>query len=163
MNARAVAKLVGAKIGTLNAWIARGYIRGLEVGTSGKRRDIDAQLALQIAIFAELTRFGVTPEEAALLVPRDQELPRLSLPGVPMRARHGGRSDWLIVIRPGTEVIPGYQLRGALTWRVASLADFENDEKFSAPAAALVINIPQLAARVRQAELEWQQSRGAKS
>jgi hypothetical protein len=169
MNARAVAKLVGAKIGTLNAWIARGYIRGLEVGISGKRRDIDASTALEIAIFAEMTRFGLSSDEASKLVPRLHPLvPRdshdrdLLPPDMPPPG--GDWGDWLIVHRPGAQMSSGDRLQNAITVQAKSLADYQKEfvEKITPPAAALVINIPALIARVLEAEREWQQHRGRK-
>jgi hypothetical protein len=173
MNVRAVAKVAGIKVATLNQWIGRGYVRGLEVGISGKRRDINPTTALEIAIFAEMTRFGLSSDEASLLVPRDDDplpagliyfrVPPGDDPSPPDMPRPHG--DWLIVLRPGTEVFQErHRLQGALVVRSESLAGFEKDvlEKLTPAAAALVIHIPTLAARVRAAEQEWQESHGGK-
>ena len=54
MDARTVARAAGIKLNTLNAWISRGLITWVTVGTSGKRRDFDFDTAVRIAIFAEL-------------------------------------------------------------------------------------------------------------
>src|SRR5262249_37529068 len=65
MDARTVARVAGIKLTTLNAWISRGLITWVPVGTSGKRRDFDFDTALRIAIFADLVRFNAPPDYAA--------------------------------------------------------------------------------------------------
>jgi hypothetical protein len=68
MDARTVAEIARVKMGTLNQWIARGLIAGMEVRTSGKRRDFDLITAIRIAIFAEMMRLGVPPDLAAIAI-----------------------------------------------------------------------------------------------
>jgi hypothetical protein len=146
MNAPAVAKLIRGKLGTLNAWIARGYFDGLEVGTPGKRRDIDPETALKIAVFAEMvTRFSIPPEAAKVAV-NTQTLPR----------------GWWLVPAPAQALGAGYQL---VAHRVSSFdlieEELQNLQTIGEPPASYVlINVDMLAERVRLAEEEWQQSRG---
>jgi len=154
MNARAVAKLVGAKIGTLNAWIARGYIPGLQVGTSGKRRDIDADTATRIAVLADLLRFvRYMPPEHASSFAWEIDL-----------SKGGG-----FVVAPGAENytadIPGdtrlfgaiYTPADAPDGVAAAIARLPK-----LPRTYVAINVNEIAQQVRQAEEEWWRSRGGK-
>jgi hypothetical protein len=147
MNARAVAKLVGAKIGTLNAWIARGYIRGLEVGTSGKRRNIDADTALRIAIFADLIRFAryMPPEHASSLA-WEIDLSKgggfLVAPGAEnyTAANPGNTRLFGAIYTPA-------DAPGGVAATIARLPKL--------PRTYVTINVDEIAEQVRQAEAEW--------
>ena len=141
MDARTVARVAGIKLNTLNAWISRGMVSWVTVGTSGKRRDFDFNTALRIAIFAGLIKHLAPPEYAARAAESLSET----------RIQAG----WVCVIPA--------QVEGRLT-----IAHFSPDEQSElidlirlwgdsqeAPTYFDAINVGKLAARVRQAEAEW--------
>jgi len=67
VDARTVATIAGVKVGTLNAWAQRGLVRGLELGPSGRRRNIDIETAVRIGVIAALVRFGLSADVAAAI------------------------------------------------------------------------------------------------
>jgi hypothetical protein len=67
MDARTVALIAGVKVGTMNSWAQRGLVRGLELGPSGRRRNIDIEIAVRIGVIAELVRFGLAADLAAAI------------------------------------------------------------------------------------------------
>jgi len=51
----------------LRTWIQRGYVPGLSVETSGKRRNFDIQTAVHIGIMADLMQYGIGAAIASLV------------------------------------------------------------------------------------------------
>jgi hypothetical protein len=58
MDSRTLGAAAGVQVGTINAWIQRGWVLGTSVEVSGRRRDFDINTASHIAIMAELMQFG---------------------------------------------------------------------------------------------------------
>ena len=145
MDARTVARIAGVKLGTLNAWVQRGLIPGMTIGTSGRRRSIEISTAVRIAILAELVRFGVAADDAATFVAVMSEA-----------ATQGG---WLYI--PGPEeqhsdpavrfIVSHHPSHEGIVEHLQNLPD--------PPAVYAAVNVGKLAERVRQAEVEWQENR----
>ena len=153
MDARTVARAAGIKLNTLNAWISRGLITWVTVGTSGKRRDFDFDTAVRIAIFAELVR-RLAPLDYAELAAKGLSDTRI-------------QAGWLYVIpaqQAGRWTIAHFFGEGPGE-RASDLIRLWEDSQHpqDAPTFFAAINVGKLAEHVRQAEQEWQQqSRGAK-
>ena len=58
MDARAVCQVAGIEVGTLNVWVQRGLIPGMNVGARGRQRNFALETATHILIMAELVRLG---------------------------------------------------------------------------------------------------------
>lgn len=67
MDARTLSKVTGVQAGTINAWIQRGYVPGMDVVVSGRRRDFDLKAAIHVGIMAELMPFGFGAPLASLV------------------------------------------------------------------------------------------------
>jgi hypothetical protein len=149
MDARTVARIAGAKLGTLNAWVQRGLIPSMSLGTKGRPRDIDNETALRIAIFAELVRFGRPPDDASQMA---------------WGFKFTIKDDGFLVV-PGPESYTSgnpddTRLFGAYyTPHPHDLAASINRMP-SPPRVFLTIDVGKIAEQVRQAEQEWQQRRG---
>lgn len=68
MKCRALAKLSGYQLGTINAWIQRGHVPGLEATQQGKRRQFSIDEAANIVALGLLVRLGLPATKAARLV-----------------------------------------------------------------------------------------------
>ena len=145
MDARSVAKAADVKQGTLNAWIARGLIPGVKVGASGKRRNIDFPTAVRIAVFAQLTRHGVAPDRASQIA---ADLPQ-----------NRTQSGWLFI--PQQDWRDEWGGPGMACTHMMELAQLPDHLRtlHSLPEFFVMVDVGRLAERVRQAELEWEQSR----
>jgi hypothetical protein len=153
MDARTVACLVGVKLGTLNSWVQRGLIPGMAIGTKGRPRNIDADTALRISVFAELMRAGTAIDYAANIVKN-----------MPQAVTQAG---WMYIPGPGMEHYDDPTARIIVSYSpsVYVLAEHIRRTENQAPdppVSFTALNLGKLAARVRQAEEEWQ-SRGSKS
>jgi hypothetical protein len=158
MDARTVAKAAGIKLNTLNAWISRGTITWVTVGTSGKRRNFDFDTALRVAVFAELVRHSAPPDYAATSTASLSEtmIQVGWLYIIPARVQ--GRIT-IAHFPPGehaSELIRRFE-----DAQNPPVEDVQDPASFS-PASFAAISLPKLAARVRAAELQWEQSRGGK-
>jgi len=58
IDARALARIAGVGVGTLNVWIARDLVPGVDTGTQGRARLFDLDSAIHIAIMTALVRQG---------------------------------------------------------------------------------------------------------
>ena len=58
MDARALGEAAGVQVGTLNAWIQRGFIPQVIADARGRSRDFDLETAVHVAIMVELVHFG---------------------------------------------------------------------------------------------------------
>jgi hypothetical protein len=148
MDAKTLATIANVKVGTLNAWVQRGLIPGMTAGASGKRRSIDISTAVRVVIISTLVKFGLPTEVAAGLVAAgvtDEQIDAggfLYFPGV-LEYRYG----------PGVSSSIGHVLEHSEIPRIyATVAD--------PPVIYAVINLGELTERTRQAEAEWQQTRG---
>lgn len=68
MDARAVAAAAGIEVTTLDVWVHRGRVPGMEVGVRGRQRDFDLQTATGVLLLAELVRFGLGVAMASQIV-----------------------------------------------------------------------------------------------
>jgi hypothetical protein len=146
MDARTVARISGVKLGTLNAWIQRGLIPGMTIGTKGRPRNIDANTALRIAIFAELLRHLAPPDYAARVAATMSETEM--------------QAGWLCII-PGQAdriTIAHFSPPEHPSELIRQFEDSEDPPTFFA-----AVNVGKLAERVRLAEAEWQERGGAKT
>jgi hypothetical protein len=157
MDARTAARIAGVKLGTLNAWAQRGLIPGMTLGTKGRARDIDADTALRLAVYAALIRFDRPPDDASkmawgfdlskgggfLVVPGPENYTEAADPeGKPPDARLFGA-----IYTPAAAP-------GGVAATIARLP--------KQPRTYLVISVGEIAEQVRQAEQQWQQSHGDK-
>src|SRR5262245_60570776 len=58
MDARAVSEATGIGVGTLNVWIQRSLIPGMDIGARGRQREFDLDTATHILVMAELVKLG---------------------------------------------------------------------------------------------------------
>lgn len=162
MDTRIVAELAGIELSTLHAWFSRGWIPGAGIGPRGRRRDIDFDLALRVLFVAELVRFGLSPQVAAIaaipLQPSDKRrivVTQHAAPGAPITTKE--------------ETIKTINAERKFYAQVLS-GDFSSEDELTAlldkdfgdrrPSVYAVVNVEQLVEIVRQAELAWEQSRG---
>jgi hypothetical protein len=147
MDARTLARLTRVNIGLLNVWAHRGLLPGLEPGVRGRRRTIGPSAATRVLIFTELVEFGFSPDDAHRMVS--------AMPDV------FTEEGFLIVPKaaPGEEGVGRKGVAGAIIHErnPANIARATARQ----PPIYLVIDIPQLAARVSAAEAEWERSRGS--
>ena len=162
MDARIVAEIAGLELGTLNAWFHRGWIPGATIGPRGRRRNIDLVLAVRVLVIAQLVRFGLSPQVAAMaainLQPSYKRLlvvTQLAIPGTPIDKEkptiNVDRKFYAQVLSDdfsSEDEIPGLL-----------------DKRFGdrQPSVYAVVNVEQLAEVARRAEQEWEQSREGKT
>src|SRR5262249_12289417 len=133
---------------TLGQWIARGLIPGVRVGASGKRRDFDFPTAVRVAVFALLTKNRVDPQRASFIA---QDLPH-----------DRTQSGWLFVPAQDRRDVGGGP--GMACTHIPELTQLPSllQQLNPPPRFFVMIDIAQLAERVRQAERDWLQTRGGK-
>jgi hypothetical protein len=154
MDARTLGAAAGVEVGTLNAWIQRGYIRHITADSRGQRRDFNVPTATHIAVMAELSHFGFGAPWASFAAKSALEC-----------YQHG--YPFCLVAQPieeGREGEAGY--RGDL-----HVLHFESEAKIPEVLAALppeerpnvylVIDTGRLIKKMQQTEKEWQQRREA--
>ena len=148
MDSRTAARAAGVKMGTLNAWFARGWIPGVTVGLSGKRRNIDFETAVRVAVFAQLTKHRVDPDRASQVA---ADLPR-----------ERTQSGWLFV--PPQDWREQWGAPGMACTHMMDLAQLHELLRsfHSPPEFFVMIDIGQIAERVRRAEALWQETRSGK-
>jgi hypothetical protein len=143
MDARTLARLARVNIGTFNVWAHRGLLPGLETGVRGRRRNIEPTAATGILIFAELVRFGFSPDDASRMV--------------------SAMTDF--IIKEGFLVVPQpkfgegrYAVAGGVIHARdhAEMTTTTQNPRF--PPIYLVLKIRDLADQVRQAEREWEET-----
>jgi hypothetical protein len=150
MDARSVARAAGIKLNTFNAWISRGLIPWVTVGASGKRRDFDFDTAVRIAIFAELLRLSAPPDYAAQVAATMSE--------------SAIQAGWLYIIPAQSEgriTIAHFSPSEHASELIRRFEDDQDSASFS-PASYSAISVARIVERVKNAEREWQESRGAK-
>jgi hypothetical protein len=148
VNSRALSRVTGVQAGTLNAWVQRGYVPGMEVEVSGRQRDFDVDTATHIAVMAEMMQLGFGAQIAAAAALSAHHEKRLLFAKRPIRA-------------VGT---PNFQFQGGFLFipfkseakLPEALADFANQyPDFGQPSAFVVIDVERIAARIQDAEKEW--------
>jgi hypothetical protein len=148
VDSRALSRATGVQAGTLNAWIQRGYVPGMDVEVSGRRRDFDVDTATHIAVMAELMQLGFGAAFAAVSA---------------ISARHKKR---LLFAKRAIRAVgtPNFEFQGSFGFEPfeseaelsKALANFATAD-FELPSAYVVIDVERIAARMRQAEEEWQE------
>ena len=144
MDSRSVAKAADVNMATLGQWIARGLIPGVTVGPSGRRRDFGFETAVRVAIFARLTRERVDPARASAVVAN-------------MSDEHT-QSGWLLI--PPQTPPPAF-VCVHFTDVDELIAAFSFHATSPLPEFFVIVDVAQVAERVRKVELEWLASRGA--
>ena len=161
MDARIVAEIAGLELGTLNAWFHRGWIPGATIGPRGRRRNIDLVLAVRVLVIAQLVRFGLSPQVAAMaasnLQPSYKRLLVVTQVAIPE-------------IRIDKEK-PTINAARKFYAQVLS-DDFSSEDEIPAlldkhfadraPSVYAVVNVEQLAEVARLAEQKWEQARESK-
>lgn len=146
MDARAVAAAADLGGNTLNVWVARGLVPGMQIGARGLRRDFTLEVGTGIIIMAELTKFGLSANVAS-------EICKEAL---------GRQSKRLLIVRPpspskltktrtvffdGDGEIPGV---------LDELRNLAKDQRQPSPSVFVLVDLEILAARMRQAHDEFE-------
>jgi len=149
VDALTLARLARVNIGTFNVWAHRGLLPGLVTGVRGRRRDIAPDVATRILTFAELVRFGFSPEDVSRMVAAMTDL----------LAQEG----FLVVPRaaPGEDGVGSLGVAGAII-HVRDPAGIATATA-RLPPIYLVVNVRELTRRVAAAQAEWLQRREAKN
>jgi hypothetical protein len=79
MDARSLAEAAGVKVLTLNAWVHRGLIPGVSVGSRGRPRDFDMGAAVHVALMVELVQLGLGAGTASAIARDRPQSKRLCL------------------------------------------------------------------------------------
>jgi hypothetical protein len=154
MDAQTVARVAGIKIGTLNSWVQRNLLRGMTIGASGRRRDIDFETALRILIIAELVRLGISPTMGMFFAEAGfhRRMLFIRVPAI------------VVVTEKGPETWPARELCFGFSSEEEIPEVFKREFPAGLPAAAYsVVNVEVLEARLQRAWEEWEQSRGEKT
>jgi DNA-binding transcriptional MerR regulator len=140
VNAAAVTRITGVPIGTLNVWVQRGLIPGLNIGTRGVSREFTLDRVLHIAALAALVQQGhgaPFASIAAVLAHGRFERPGAKLIiGPPRRGAYG------LTGTPSVDYIDARTAR--------ALNDFLDGFVDGRPAAYSIVELDRLAARVRK-------------
>jgi hypothetical protein len=148
VNSRALSRVTGVQAGTLNAWVQRGYVPGMEVEVSGRQRDFDVDTATHIAVMAEMMQLGFGAQIAAVAATSAHHEKRLLFAKRPIRA----------VGTPNFQYQGGFEFIPFKSEASEALAKFANQyPDFGQPSAYVVINVERIAARIQDAEKEWKQ------
>ncbi|MFL5268834.1 MAG: MerR family transcriptional regulator [Stellaceae bacterium] len=81
VDADAAARAAGVPVGTINVWIQRRLLPGVEVGSRGKSRSFSVDDVLHLAVMAALVRIGIASplaSAAAELCRRDNNWRKLN-------------------------------------------------------------------------------------
>jgi hypothetical protein len=155
MDARIVAKIAGLELGTLNAWFHRGWIPGATIGPRGRPRNIDLALAVRVLVIAQLVRFGLSPQVAAMaavnLQPSYKRLlvvTQLAMPVPIDKEKPTINADRKFYADVGSVDFSSEDEIPALL-----------DKNFGNPSVYAVVNVEHLVEVARRAEQEWEQSR----
>jgi hypothetical protein len=149
VDSRALSRATGVQAGTLNAWVQRGYVPGMDVEVSGRRRDFDVDTATHIAVMAELMQLGFGAPVASWAAHSARHEKRLLFAKRPIRAV--GTPNFQL--QGGLNFIP-FESEAKLSEALATFAGFYPD--FGQPSAYVVVDVERIAARMQQAEDEWQ-------
>jgi hypothetical protein len=159
MDARIVAEIAGLELGTLNAWFHRGWIPGATIGPRGRRRNIDLETAVRVMVIAQLARFGLSPQVAAMAAinlelsyKRLLVVTGLAIPEIPLDTEK-----------------PTINADRKFYAQVRSV-DFSSEDEIPAllekyfadsfPSVYAVVNVERLVDFARRVEREWEQRRG---
>jgi hypothetical protein len=152
MDAKAVAQAAGVAVGTLNVWVQRDLIPGMQPGARGRLRDFDVKTATHIAIMAELARLGIgAPTAATIASDHDRGLRVALMFDVPIPPGNVPPDDPLF-----DKLKVEFKRNPGRYW-FSALDDLK--ELFATvgePAVYLIVNVEAITTRMRQAEAEWQ-------
>jgi hypothetical protein len=148
MDAKALSAAAGIEVGTLNAWISRGYVPDITPDAQGRRRDFDVDIATHVVIMAELSVFGFGPPSATKTASDACEALMGNHP-----AYHGRSCPFALVTRLGQKVA---------TMQLACASEealFKVLGGMVESSIYLVINTGRIFKKMKKAEDEWQQRR----
>jgi len=146
MDARAVAAAAGIEVTTLDVWVHRGRVPGMEVGVRGRQRDFDLQTATGVLLLAELVRFGLGVAMASQII---RETRKLSASAPP---------KWLLVTRmqpvSGKETVHTSHMTddSEVPQGIARVYEKAADLKNPEPDIFVLINLEALANKMRAAQ-----------
>ena len=67
IDTRAISEVTGVQTGTLNTWIQRGFVPGMDVEVSGRRREFDLETATHVGIMTEMVKLGFSASFGSLI------------------------------------------------------------------------------------------------
>ena len=146
MDARALGEVAGVQVGTLNAWIQRGYMPWIIADVRGRSRDFDLFTAVHVAIMVELVRFGFGAPLASIAATDALSSPE---PFCVFTHEFLKRSPGEVAEKMGfrhRHFSSERKLPEALT----------NWGPGGTPSVYMVVNLRSVRARIRQAEKDWQ-------
>jgi hypothetical protein len=159
MDTRAISEVTGVQTGTLNTWIQRGFVPGMDVEVSGRRREFDLETATHVGIMTEMVKLGFSASFGSLIAQQRGRYSGLLIGEAIEEARRRlGRRGEKIILKAGDP-------EATATIGFNSEADLPRLlEKFPGgrPAAYVIVDVGAIKAKMRQAEKEWQQSRAAR-
>ena len=159
MDTRAISEVTGVQTGTLNTWIQRGFVPGMDVEVSGRRREFDLETATHVGIMTEMVKLGFSASFGSLIAQQRRRYSGLLIGEAIEEARRRlGRRGEKIILKAGDP-------EATATIGFNSEADLPKLlEKFPGgrPAAYVIVDVGVIKAKMRQAEKEWQQSRAAR-
>src|SRR4051812_7583613 len=158
MDARTLSRVTGVQAGTINAWVQRGYVPGMDVEVSGRKRNFDLETAVHIGIMAELMPFGFGASSASFVAKHAAapgvKKPRCMITGPLVGPR--GNDPEIVGFTPTY-----FDSDKTLPEALAQLRDRSPDGR-APPGAYMVINIEEIESRMRRAEEEWRQSQNTR-
>src|SRR5205814_7338420 len=139
----------GIDVGTLNAWISRGYVSGITANAQGRRRDFGIETATQIAIMWQLSRFGIGAPLASKIASVDHkedfEIVVITPPLTQPHPTESGTSITnmrTIFLKKTREVLK----------TLAAIRESGKEQDQPAPTIIVLVDIKTLAIRMRAAE-----------
>jgi DNA-binding transcriptional MerR regulator len=157
MDVRALSEATGVQAGTLNAWVQRGFVPGMGVETSGRRRDFNVETATHIGIMAEMVKLGFSASFASRIAEQRARHRKLLIgEAIAEVRRRLGRPGGKVALSAGdpeaTATLGFHSEEGDL---VEKLDHFPGGR----PGVYVVVDVDGIKAHMQQAEQQWQQSR----
>ena len=152
MDARTLGQAAGVQVGTLNAWIQRGYIPGISADSRGRLRDFDIKTAVHVATMVELTRFGFGAPAASAAA-------RMALAVSEPCCLFTYAYQEGPVGKVGEKFTFGFHHFDSEAKLPEALAEAAPDP---VPSVYLIVNTQRITTRMQQAEEEWQRHRAAR-
>jgi hypothetical protein len=144
MDARALSAATGVEVGTLNAWISRGYVPGIMPDAQGQRRDFDIDTAMHIGIMAALSLFGLGAPLASSTARDACD----ALKGKYSLRQNASYPLLLVSYDAGKQIQYGFQTEEDLAAALNAMTE--------RPSVYLTINAGRIFKNIQQAEDEWQ-------
>ena len=162
MDARALSAAAGVDVGTVNAWISRGYVPSLTPDAQGRRRDFDIESATHIAIMAELSRLKIGAPLASEIASRARKQDDETVVIMPPVTRPHPTEAGMSVTNMRTVFVKKERDVPKTLTGIRKAAEAQNQQP---PTIFVLVDIKRLTARMRAAHQEWerQQARDTKA